>query len=350
MMKSITIADRQVGSGHPCFIIAEAGVNHNGDIALAKRLVEVAAQTGADAVKFQTFKAERVITPTAPKADYQRMTTDQHESQFEMVRRLELSEAMHGEIANYCQQQGILFLSTPFEEGSADLLASLDVPLFKIPSGEITNLPFLEYVARKGRPMIVSTGMASIGEVETALQVIEQAGNPPLVLLHCVSNYPSEPADTNLRAMQTMTMAFDVPVGYSDHTLGIEVPIAAVALGACVIEKHFTLDKTLSGPDHKASLEPHELSALVRGIRIVEKALGDGRKRPVVNEAPIAAVARKSLVASCDILTGTRLTERMIARKRPGTGLRPSMLPYLVGRTVCQDIPANTLFTLEMLY
>lgn len=343
------LAARLIRADSPCFIIAEAGVNHNGDLAMAKRLVDVAADAGADAVKFQTFKAERVVTAAAPKADYQQATTNPAESQYDMVRRLELSEAMHRELSAHCQQRGILFMSTPFDAESADFLDAMGVPLFKIPSGEINNLPFLAHVARKGKLMIVSSGMAHLGEVETAVQTIEQSGNPPLVLLHCVSNYPADPATVNLRAMQTMATAFGVPAGYSDHTLGIEVALAAVALGARVVEKHFTLDKTLPGPDHKASLEPHELTAMVRGIRVVESALGDGRKRPAASEASTAAVARKSLVAACDMMAGTLLTEEMIAIKRPGTGLPPAMLPYLVGRTTRVAISADTLFTLDML-
>ena len=345
----VDIADRKVGPGQPCFIIAEAGVNHNGSLELARQLVEVAARAGADAVKFQTFKAARLVTPDAPKADYQLQTTDAAESQYDMLRQLELSPEAHKELMAYCQRQGILFMSTPFDEESADFLADLGVAVFKIPSGEITNLPFLDHVAHKGKPMIVSTGMAYLGEVEAAVHIIEQAGNRSFVLLHCVSIYPADPADANLRAMQTMATAFGVPVGYSDHTPGIEVALAAVALGACVIEKHFTLDRSLPGPDHRASLEPDELTALVRGIRTVEAALGHGRREPAASEANTAAVARRSLVAAKDISAGTVLTEEMIAIKRPGTGLPPAMRPYLIGRTVQMTVPAGALFTLEML-
>lgn len=334
---------------HPCFIIAEAGVNHNGSLEMAKQLVDVAVQAGADAVKFQTFNAERVVSPHAPKADYQLQTTDTSESQLDMLRGLELSDDAHVELVKYCQEKDILFISTPFDEESADLLDQIGVALFKIGSGEITNWPFLEYVARKGKPIILSTGMSYLGEVDDAVRVIRDSGCDQLVLLHCVSNYPAHPADVNLRAMEAMARAFQLSVGYSDHTLGIEVAIAAVALGASVIEKHFTLDRNLPGPDHQASIEPGELKALVRGIRVVEVSLGHGRKEPVASEANTATVARKSLFAAKNIPAGTTLTEELIAIKRPGTGLPPSMKSHLIGRTMQRDISRGTLLTLEML-
>lgn len=348
MTNQFRIATRAVGIGDPCFIIAEAGVNHNGDLNIAHRLIDVAAEAGADAVKFQTFVAERLVTSAAPKAEYQLQSTDAAESQFDMLKRLELSEQMHRELIAYCHERKIIFLSTPFDEENADLLDALNVPAFKIPSGEITNTLFLNHVARKAKPMIVSTGMASLGEVESAVRVITATGNTQIVLLHCVSNYPANPADINLRAMQTMARAFGVPVGYSDHTPGIEVALAAVALGACIVEKHFTLDRNLPGPDHQASAEPAELAALVRGIRIVEAALGGGRKQPAATEANTAAVARRSLVAACDIPAGAVITETMIALKRPGTGLPPAMCEYLIGRVACASIRAGSLLTLDM--
>jgi N,N'-diacetyllegionaminate synthase len=345
----LDLAGRKIGTGQPCFITAEAGVNHNGDLDTARRLVDVAEQAGADAIKFQTFKAERLVTVSAPKAEYQSRTTDAAESQYEMLRRLELSVEAHRDLMAYCQTRKLLFISSPFDEESADFLAELGVAIFKIPSGEITNLPFLAHVARKGKPLIVSTGMANLGEVETAVHTLEETGNRDFVLLHCVSNYPAQPGDVNLRAMQTMSAAFSVPVGYSDHTVGIEVALAAVALGACVIEKHFTLDRDLPGPDHQASLEPDELAALVRGIRTVEASLGHGRKEPAASEANTTAVARKSLVAARNIPAGTVLTEDLIAARRPGTGLPPAVRPYLVGRTARVAIPAGTLLSLELL-
>jgi N-acetylneuraminate synthase len=344
----VEIAGRKVGPGFPCLIVAEAGVNHNGSLEMAKRLVDTAVGAGVDVVKFQSFKAERLAASSAPKADYQLSTTGGGESQLEMLRRLELSETAQKEIKDYCREKGILFMSTPFDEGSADFLEGLGVGVFKIPSGEITNLQFLAHVARKGKPMIVSTGMSSVEEVEVAVRTIQGVGNQQLVLLHCVSRYPTEPAEVNLRAMGTMEATFHVPVGYSDHTMGVPVALAAVALGACVIEKHFTLDRSLPGPDHQASLEPKELADLVHGIRIVEASLGHGRKEPTLSEASTAAVARKSLVAARDIAAGSALTEQDITVKRPGTGLAPTMLSHLLGRRAVKDIPADTLLALEM--
>lgn len=349
MVAPIDIAGRKVGPGFPALIIAEAGVNHNGNLEMARRLVDVAAQAGVDVAKFQSFKAERLAASSAPKADYQLSATGSGESQLEMLRRLELSEMAQKEIKDYCQQKGVLFMSTPFDEGSADFLEGLGVEVFKIPSGEITNLRFLSHVARKGKPMIVSTGMSSLEEVEVAVRTIQGVGNKQIVLLHCVSNYPADPSETNLRAMRTMREAFYVPVGYSDHTMGITIALAAVALGACVIEKHFTLDRNLPGPDHRASLQPDELADLVEGVRMLESSLGDGRKGPAASEAGTAAVARKSLVAARDIPAGTSLTEECIVIKRPGTGLPPSMLSQLLGRVAVKNIPADTLLSLEML-
>lgn len=343
---TIEIAGPKIGWGHPCFIIAEAGVNHNGDIELAKRLVDVAAKAGADAVKFQTFRAERVVSATAPKAEYQLQTTDVAESQLEMLRRLELSPEAHRELQTYCQERGVLFMSTPFDEKSADLLDELGVPVFKIGSGEITNWPFLGYVARKGKPIILSTGMSYLSEVDEAVRVIRDAGNDQndqLVLLHCVSNYPADPADANLRAMRTMATAFQVPVGYSDHTPGIEVALAAVALGACVIEKHFTLERNLPGPDHRASLEPHELQALVVGIRTIELALGNGAKQPARSEAGNRVIVRRSLAAAFDIPEGTVLSSDMLKALRPATGISPALVEHVVGGRIRRSLTSGQL-------
>lgn len=346
-MANIAIDSYQIGADAPCFIIAEAGVNHNGDLDLAKKLIDAAKQAGADAVKFQTFTAEKLVSAAAPKAGYQLRTTDAGESQFAMIKALELSRAAHFELLNYCRQQDILFLSSPFDESTADFLEGLGIEAFKVPSGEITNLPFLEHLARKGKPIILSTGMSTIGEVETAVQTIQTAGNLSIVLLHCVSNYPAAPADINLRAILTMQRAFSVPVGYSDHVPENEIAFAAVALGACVIEKHFTLDRQLPGPDHQASMEPEELAQLVSGIRKVEVALGDGRKRPAGNELDTAAVARKSLVAARDIQPGEVFDVQMLTVKRPGTGLPPAFLKLLVGRKARVKIDADRLLRLE---
>jgi N-acetylneuraminate synthase len=343
----VNLAGRVIGPGAPCFVIAEAGVNHNGDLELALQLVAAAARAGADAVKFQTFRTEDLVTLDAPKAAYQRATTDAAESQFALLKKLELTPAAQRAIQAACDQHRILFLSTPFEAASADLLDALGIAAFKIPSGELTNLPFLAHVARKGKPIILSTGMATLEEVEAAVQAVRRAGPAALVLLHCVSQYPAAPANANLRAMRTMADAFGVPVGFSDHTLGLEVALAAVALGACVLEKHFTLDRALPGPDHRASLEPGELSALVQGIRTVESALGDGRKAPAASEADTALAARKSLVAAVDIPAGATLTPDMIVIKRPGSGLPPGALDSLLGRVARQRIAGGALLRRE---
>jgi N-acetylneuraminate synthase/N,N'-diacetyllegionaminate synthase len=337
----VEIAGRKVGPGEPCFIVAEAGVNHNGDPETARRLVDAAAQAGADAVKFQTFQASRLVSPRAPKAEYQTAATAKEESQLEMLRRLELSAEAHGDLYAHCRRLGILFLSAPFDEESAEFLNQLGVAAFKIPSGEITNIPFLERVADFGKPMIVSTGMACLGEVEAALNAIHRRGCRELILLQCVSSYPTAPADANLAAMETLRRAFGVPVGYSDHTMGLEVSLAAVALGACVIEKHFTLDRSLPGPDQRASLEPAEWKALVEGIRNVEAALGHGRKEPAPSERNTAEVARKSLHAAVDIPCGGMLSAASVVAMRPGTGLPPAMLPYVIGRVARRPIAAG---------
>jgi N,N'-diacetyllegionaminate synthase len=306
-------------------IIAEAGVNHNGDLSLARELVVRAAAAGADIVKFQTFVTASSISRHAPKAQYQRDATGDAESQYEMVKRLELSPDDHLALKEECRRHGIGFLSTAFDIASFELLRSLDVDRVKVPSGELTNLPFLRYLAQQGLPMLVSTGMATLGEVDAALQVIEAAGTPRgrVTLLHCNTEYPTPMQDVNLHAMVRMRAAFSVEVGYSDHTRGIEVPVAAVALGATVIEKHLTLDRALPGPDHQASLEPDELAAMCASIRNVEAALGDGIKRPSPSEARNRLIARKSIVASRPIRAGERFTADNLATKRPGTGLSP---------------------------
>ena len=349
MVATVNIGGRVVGADQPCFVIAEAGVNHNGSVDLACRLVDDAQRAGADAVKFQTFTAERLVTRQAAKAEYQRLAGDPDESQFDMLRALELSRTAHEVIIERCRRQGILFLSSPFDEPSVEMLDELGVPAFKIGSGELTNLPFLADVARRGKLVILSTGMASLDEVAAAVRAVREAGNEQLLLLHCVSNYPAAPRDINLRAMRTMADAFQVPVGYSDHTVGIHIPVAAVAMGACLIEKHLTSTRELSGPDHQASMEPAEFTELVQAIRAVESAFGDGRKVPAASEESTALVARKSLVAATDIAPGTALTEELIAVRRPGTGLPPAMRSGLVGRVARVPIPQGTLIAIEML-
>lgn len=347
-MGIVKICDRKVGPGQPCFVIAEAGVNHNGDVKLAMELIDIAVKAGADAVKFQTFKAEKVVSLSSPKADYQLQTTDVAESQYAMLKRLELTSQMHRDLFVYCEDREIIFLSTPFDEESADFLESLGVLAFKVSSGEITNLPLLDHIAAKKKPMILSTGMSSLLDVAQAVKVIQEAGNQELVLLHCVSNYPAEPKDVNLRAMETMATAFQLPVGYSDHTPGIEVALAAVARGACVVEKHFTLNRDMPGPDHKASIEPEELNALIKGIRIVASALGDGRKEPALSESNTASVARRSIVAVRNLKAGKKLAIEDIAIRRPGTGLPPAMVSFVVGLTIKMDVPAGAVLTKEV--
>jgi N-acetylneuraminate synthase len=348
-MESFEIGGRRIGAGEPCFVIAEAGVNHNGDIRLAKRLVDAASSAGADAVKFQTFKASSLVTATAPKAEYQKACAGSEETQEEMLRRLELPLEGFAELESCCRDRGILFLSSPFDPDSADLLHRLRVPAFKIGSGEVTNWPLLEHVARLGKPVLLSTGMCYLSEVEEAVRVLMSAGCRQVILLHCVSNYPADPSHVNLRAMQTMQIALQLPVGYSDHTLGIEVALAAVAAGAVVIEKHFTLERGMQGPDHQASLQPGELTELVKAIRRVESAMGHGRKEPAPTELEMAAVARKSLVAARDIPAGATLTEDAIAIKRPGTGLPPGAQKYVVGRTAVRKIAQGSIITLDVL-
>jgi N-acetylneuraminate synthase/N,N'-diacetyllegionaminate synthase len=304
---------------------------------LAKKLIDAAKDAGADAVKFQTFKAENIVVKNAEKAEYQKETTGEG-SQYDMIKKLELTEEDFEELANYAKKKDILFLSSPFDKESVDLLYGLDVPVFKVGSGEITNFPLLKHIAKKEKPIILSTGISTLGEVEEALNVIRSEGVEDVILLHCVSNYPARIEDVNLRAMGTLKQAFKIPVGFSDHTLGITVPIAAVALGACVIEKHFTLDRSLPGPDHKASLEPDELREMVKSIRDVGKALGDGIKRPTINEEEIKKVARRSIVAKADIPEGTIITENMLDIKRPGTGIPPSKLNKVLRKKTIKNI------------
>jgi len=338
---TLRVGDRLIGAGAPVFVIAEAGVNHNGDTALARKLVAAAAAAGADAVKFQTFRTEALVARTAPKAAYQVETTGDGESQLEMLRKLELGPSAHAALRDESAKRGILFFSSPFDEASADALEALGVALFKVPSGEITNLPFLRHLAAKRRPLIVSTGMSTLDEVAAAVTAIREAGDPPIALLHCLSSYPAPAEETNLRAMDTLSARFGCPVGLSDHTTGIDIAIAAVARGATIVEKHLTLDKGLPGPDHRASLDPDELAALIRAIRRVESALGDGDKRPKPSEADTRRVARKSLVAARPIRAGERLTRDLIAIKRPGTGISPAELDRALGRVVVRALAGD---------
>jgi len=343
------IGERRIGVSAPVFIVAEAGVNHNGDPALARRLVDAAAECGADAVKFQTFTVDALLTREAPKAGYQVETTGAEESQREMLARLELGADRLAELRDRAAKHGLIFFSAPFDEASADALEALDVALYKVPSGEITNLPLLRHVAAKGRPVILSTGMATLEEVEQAVAAIRAAGDPPLALLHCLSAYPAPVEEVNLRAMDSLASRFGCPVGFSDHTLGIDVAVAAAARGATIIEKHLTLDKTLPGPDHRASLGPAEFNAMVRAIRAVESALGDGVKRPMPSELDTRRVARKSLVAARALRAGERVAAGDVASKRPGTGISPAELPRVLGLRLTRDVAVDEVIAWEAL-
>lgn len=329
-------------------IIAEAGVNHNGDIALAKQLIEVAAAAGADIVKFQTFSADHLVTVSASKADYQRRAGAADESQYTMLKRLELDHQAHQTLIEHCRQCNIEFFSTGFDIASVDMLISLGIQRLKVPSGELTNLPYLRHMGGLGHPVILSTGMATLGEIEAAIDVLMAAGvsRDGIVVLHCNTEYPTPMADVNLRAMQSIRSAFGVRVGYSDHTAGIEVAIAAVSMGACIIEKHFTLDRALPGPDHRASLEPAELKSMVHAIRNVELALGDGIKRPSASELHNKPIARKSIVAARPIRAGEAFSAENLAAKRPGTGLSPMCWDEVVGRIASRDYALDELIIL----
>lgn len=321
------------------FIIAEAGVNHNGNFELAKKLIDVAVEAGADAVKFQTFKTENMVSKYAQKADYQKETTDNAESQFDMIKKLELDIDTHKELILYCGEKNIMFLSTPFDHDSINMLHQLGLKIFKIPSGEITNLPYLRHIGSLNQEVILSTGMSNLGEIEDALNILISSGTQrdKITVLHANTMYPTPMEDVNLKAMQTIGEAFKINFGYSDHTLGIEIDIAAVAMGASIIEKHFTLDKTMEGPDHKASLEPEELKSMVKAIRNVEVALGSGIKEPSESERPNIEIARKSIVAKQAIQKNDVFTEENLTIKRPGSGISPMRWDEMIGRIAQKD-------------
>lgn len=327
-------------------IIAEAGVNHNGDLALAKKLVDCAAQAGADCVKFQTFCAEQVISSAAPKAEYQKGTTGSEGSQLDMVKKLELSYDAFVILKEYCQSREIDFLSTPFDLSSIRFLDKLGLPFWKIPSGEVTNYPYLAEIGRTRRPVVMSTGMCTLEEIGEAMAVLRSHGTTDIRLLHCNTEYPTPFEDVNLRAMETLQRKFDVTVGYSDHTRGMEAAIAAAALGAAVIEKHFTLDRNMEGPDHKASLEPDELADMVARIRHVEQALGTGEKIPSPSEKKNMAGARKSIVAACPIKKGEVFSETNLTTKRPGTGISPMRWTQVLGTRAVRDFTEDELIKL----
>ena len=330
----MVIQQKEKSMSSKVLIIAEAGVNHNGSIELAKKLIDKASEAGADYVKFQTFKAEELVVMNAKKAEYQVRNTQNEEGQFEMLKKLELSYESHRELVEYCEERGIKFLSTGFDLTSLEFLnETIDIPFFKIPSGELTNYLYLKKIASFGKPVILSTGMATMEEIKWAIDILNEnkLSKENITILHCNTEYPTPMEDVNLLAMKTIQDTFNVKVGYSDHTIGIEIPIAAVSLGATVIEKHFTLDKTMDGPDHKASLEPQELKAMVMGIRNIEKALGNGIKEPSKSEKKNIAIARKSIVAKCNISKGELLTEEKLTVKRPGSGISPMRWNDLIG-------------------
>lgn len=343
-MRKIKIGDRFIGNGEPIYIIGEAGVNHNGNLDLAFELVDIAKDAGCDAVKFQTFIAEDVVSKYAPKAPYQKALNG---SQLDMAKRLELKFEDFKKLKIYSDKKGITFLSTPFDPRSVDFLDELGVPLFKVGSGELTNLPFLKYIAEKRRPVILSTGMSTLGEIEEALETIQSAKNENVALLHCTSNYPSSLKSCNLLAIKTLKEVFDTPVGYSDHTLSLSVPSASVALGACIIEKHFTKDRNLPGPDHRASVDPYQLKQMVCMVRETEEALGCALKRPQDEELEVAKVTRRSIVAAVCIKKGTEIKREMVTLKRPGYGMPPKFLKFVLGRTAKRDIAKDEIIKLE---
>lgn len=341
MENSFSVGNRQIGAGHPAFITAEIGINHDGDPAAARRMIQAAAQAGADAVKFQAFRADAFVSPKLAKSSHQEAALGAGESVFEMWQRLELSERDFRMLAEYAAELGVIFYASPFDAESVDMLAEIGAPLYKVASGELTNLPLIRRMAQKGLPMVLSVGMASLGEIEAALGVIYASGNRHAALLHCVANYPADPGNVHLRRITRLRQVFGVPVGYSDHTLSIWPSIAAVALGASLLEKHFTLDKTMPGCDHALSADPADLRALVEGVRAVEPALGSEDLTLLENESEGRILFRRSLMAACDIPAGAVLTAAMVAIKRPASGIEPAHLDIALGRTARRDIPAG---------
>lgn len=343
----IETSDINIGENTPTFIIAEAGVNHNGSIEKAKKLIDAAVEAGVDAVKFQTFNTDKLVTKKAPKANYQNETTDKDESQYNMLKKLELSKKDHMILLDYCSEKNIKFMSTPFSFDTVDLLEEIGIDIYKIGSSDTNNLPLLKYIASKNKMIILSTGMSNLTEVSEAVDTIKETGNNNLILLHCISNYPAEYENINLKVMNTMKKAFDLIIGYSDHTLGIEVPIAAVAMGAKVIEKHFTLDKNMEGPDHKASLNPEELKQMVSSIRNIEKSLGDSIKKPTTNEIDNKNTVRKSLVINKKMNKNEVIKKENIEIKRPGTGIKPKFLDIINGMKLIRDVKEDQILVWE---
>lgn len=350
-MESVKVGKYSIGPGFPCFVIAEAGSNHNRNLEQAFRLIDVAVAAKADAVKFQTYSAEKLYSRKTPMMSYVKKNklVKGNETIWDLIKKIEMPREWHPKLAAYCKKNGIMFLSTPFDLEAVDELESVKCPAYKIASYEITHLPLLEKCAKTRKPIILSTGMADLADIETALNVIYKAGNKDVVLLHCAINYPPAFKDLNLRSMDTMRKAFNVPIGFSDHTMGITADIAAVALGACVIEKHFTLSRNMKGPDHPFAVEPHELSAMVQGIRDTEAALGSTQKRHTQAESEMYRLGRRSLVAACRIKKGTRITREMLAVKRPGFGIPTKLMDQVIGRVAQRDIEEDDIFSWEML-
>lgn len=350
-MNKIKIGKRWVGEGEPAFIIAEAGSNHNGSLKQAKKLIDVAAEAGADAVKFQTFKAEKLYSKKTPAMSYLKKSKLLKKGQtvWDLLKKNELPRGWQKILAAHCRKKKIMFLSTPFDIDAVDELDALGVPAFKIASYEITHLPLLEHAARKRKPIILSTGMADLSDIETALDTIYKTGNRHVILLHCAINYPPRFEDVHLRAMETMQRAFRLPVGFSDHTTGIAVDIAAVSLGACAIEKHYTTSRKLPGPDHPFAIEPHELKAMVQGIRQAEKSLGSSVKRRTAAEEEMYKLGRRSLVAACDIPQGVKIKRAMLEVKRPGFGIPTKQMPAVIGRTARVNIEEDDILSWDML-
>lgn len=345
----ISIGNKKIGHNQPSFLIAEAGVNHNGDIGLAKNLIDAARSAGADAVKFQTFSTDDLVVKGTEKAAYQKKTTKKNESQYDMLVKLEFSAAEFKELFDYSKKKGILFLSTPFDPASVDLLANLRVPAYKISSGDLTNIPLLEKIAFKNKPVILSTGMASLGEIADSVSFLRKNNVHDLILLHCTTQYPTDIRAVNLKNMNTLRCAFNCPVGFSDHTVGLTAAITAVAMGACIIEKHFTLDRSLPGPDHEASIEPDTFRLLVDTIRDVETILGSEIRNLSAEEQEIQRIARKSLVAIADLQKGERFSQKSLAVKRPGTGIPPKFFNHLLTRKARVPIGRDTVLSWEMI-
>ncbi|NMB99409.1 MAG: N-acetylneuraminate synthase [Thermoanaerobaculaceae bacterium] len=345
-MVEIVINKRKIGNGHPCFIIAEAGVNHNGKLGLAFKLVDAAKDSGADAVKFQTFKAENLVLKGAPQANYQKKNA-KFKDQYEMIKSLELKFQDFVKIKERCDKRNIIFLSTPFDEESATFLNQINVPAFKIGSGDFNNLPLLKEIVKFGKPLILSSGMSDLKEVKKVIGKLKQIGLKKMALLHCVSSYPAPYSDVNLNVVKKFKSLFDFPIGFSDHTLGVHIPIAAVSLGANIIEKHFTLDRKMEGPDHKASLQPEELKEMVKMLRDVESALGEAKKKIVSSEENTLQVARKSLVAKVNIKKGERIKRDMVVSKRPFGGIDPMMIDKLIGKIAKIDIKKDHILKWE---